>query len=171
MEIDVTNIDSVSALAASFVAKGLEIVGMARDKLHAIRVLVQGASPLHRLEAEQPGTLAAAIQAAAQDVDGGDVWVEEVRLNLRSPFDRATAAVQTDALGEVVRLVDSITADDAQLKTWFSQHLSEMKEMPPAFGDAAPTTLDLETMRAYLADAEASILVQLSALEAEGPKS
>jgi exonuclease SbcD len=168
LEMDVTGIESVSSLATFFVLEALKIGGVARDKLHAIRVYLQGSSPLHRLEAEQPGTLGAAIQAAAQDVDGVDIWVEEVRLDLRSPFDRATAAAQTDALGEVVRLVDSIAADDAQLKAWFRQHLNEMKEMPPAFGDTAPTALDVQTMHALLTDAEASILVQLSALEAEG---
>lgn len=170
MQVDASDILSVSALARYFASEALVLTDGARDRLHAIRVTVQGESPLHRLEAEQPGTIAAAVQAAAQDVEGIDIWIEEVRLNLRSPFDRAATVEQDDALGEVVRLVDSIAGDEIELKAWFAEHLSEMKDMPTALGDAAPTALDLAAMRAYLADAEASVLVHLSALESNEAK-
>jgi DNA repair protein SbcD/Mre11 len=170
MQVDASDVSSVSALARYFASEALALTDDARDRLHAIRVTVQGESPLHRLEAEQPGTIAAAVQAAAQDVEGIDIWIEEVRLNLRSPFDRAATVEQDDALGEVVRLVDSIAGDEIELKAWFAEHLSEMKDMPTALGDAAPTALDLAAMRAYLADAEASVLVHLSALESNEAK-
>jgi DNA repair protein SbcD/Mre11 len=171
VRIDVSALVSVSDLARHFITEAVTLAEGSRDRLHAIRVTLVGESPLHRLEAEQPGTLAAAIQAAAQDIDGIDVWIEEVRLDLRSPFDRSVAAGQTDALGEVVRLVDSIGADDASLKEWFSHHLSEMKGMPNALADASPNVLDLASMRALLADAEASVVVQMSAAESDEAKS
>ena len=39
----------------------------APDRLHALRVTLRGTSTLHALEARSPGTLAAQVQAAAQD--------------------------------------------------------------------------------------------------------
>jgi DNA repair exonuclease SbcCD nuclease subunit len=165
LHVDASRLASVTDLARQFATQARALAGEARDRLHAIRVSVVGESALHRLEAEQPGSLAAALQAATQDVDGIDVWIEQVRLDLRSPFDRAAAADQPDALGEVVRLVDAIGADEATLRAWFTAHLGEMKEMPGALAEAAPSALDLAALRAYLADAEASVLVQLAALD------
>lgn len=168
MRLDASGLSSVAALASRFANEARALVGDARDRLHAVRLLIHGESPLHHLEAEQPGTLAAAIQAATQDLDDVDLWLEQLRLELRSPLDRTAMAERVDAVGEVVRLVNAIGADDVSLKTWVSQQLDEMKDVPSALADAVPAMLDVEAMRAYLADAEATVLAQLSGVGPEG---
>ncbi|MES2356655.1 MAG: DNA repair exonuclease [Pseudomonadota bacterium] len=167
IRLDVSGLTSVDALARHFVSQAREFIAEARDRLHAVRLLIHGESLLHNLEAEQPGSIVAAIQAATQDLDDVDLWIEQVRLDLRSPLDRSVAAVRTDAVGEVVRLVDTIGADDAQLKAWFLQQLSEMKGIPGALADADPAALDVDVMRSFLADAEATVLMKLSGVAAE----
>jgi hypothetical protein len=87
---------------------------------------------------------------------------------LPSPFDRTAAAERADAVGEVVRLVNSIGADGGAIRAWFLKHLAEMKEVPTALADIAPASLDVAAMHALLADAEASVLAQISGLIAEG---
>ncbi len=164
MRLESSGLESVAELAAQFIKEARLIVEHARDRLHAVRLTIHGESRLHRVEAQQPGTLAAAVQAAAQDFEEADLWLEQVRLILRSPFDRALAGKRADALGEVVRLVDSIGADEVSLKAWFSVHLGEMRDLPSGLADSAPATLDAEAMRSYLADAEATVLAQLSEL-------
>jgi len=168
LRLDASGIETVDALARRFRARGGELAADARDRLHAVRLLVHGESPLHRLEAAQPGTIAAAIQAATQDLDDADLWIEEVRLDLRSPLDRPAAAERADAVGEVVRLVDAIAADDARLKTWFLAQLSDIGALPAGLADADPSALDPAAMRALLADAEATVLAQLAADAADG---
>jgi DNA repair exonuclease SbcCD nuclease subunit len=168
VRLDASDLSTVDALARHFIAQARALVANTRDRLHAVRLLVYGESQLHRLEAEQPGSLAAAIQAATQDIDDADIWLEQVRIDLRSPLDRVAAATRADAVGEVVRLVDAICADDAQLKLWFSQQVSEMKDIPNGLADADPATLNVEAMRALLADAEATVLMQLSSVVTEG---
>lgn len=168
LRLDASGIETVDALARHFRARGGELAADARDRLHAVRLLVHGESPLHRLEAAQPGTIAAAIQAATQDLDDADLWIEEVRLDLRSPLDRAAAAERADAVGEVVRLVDAIAADEAGLKTWFLAQLSDIGALPAGLADADPNALDPAAMRALLADAEATVLAQLAADAADG---
>jgi DNA repair protein SbcD/Mre11 len=168
VQLDASALSTVDALAKQFSVQVRELVGDARDKLHAVRVLMHGESPLHRIEAEQPGSLAAAIQAATQDLDDVDVWIEEVRLNLRTPFNRSAAAQHADAVGEVVRLVDTLGADDVALKQWFTQQLSDMKGLPSALADADPTSFDFEAIRACVADAEATVLAQLAEIVADG---
>ncbi|MBC7414788.1 MAG: DNA repair exonuclease [Herminiimonas sp.] len=166
--IDVTTIATVDALSRVFIQQGAVLAAGARDRLHAVRVLLHGESTLHALEARQPGSLGAAIQAAAQEFDDADLWIEEIRLDLRSPMDRGAAAERLDAVGEVVRLVDAMAADDAVLKSWIAQQLSELGTLPAGFGDGDPAALTLEAMRAVLADAEATVLIQLQGAASTG---
>ena len=166
--LDVTGLSSLDALARHFVGQARELVADARDRLHAVRLLIQGESVLHRLEAEEPGSIAAAIQAATQDLEDTDIWIEQIRLDLQSPMDRTAMAGRADAVGEVVRLVDVVSTDEGQLKAWFSQQLAEMKDLPGALADVDPMTFDFATMRAFLADAEATVLAQISGITTEG---
>ena len=166
--LDVTGLSSLDALARHFVGQARELVADARDRLHAVRLLIQGESALHRLEAEEPGSIAAAIQAATQDLEDTDIWIEQIRLDLQSPMDRTAMAGRADAVGEVVRLVDLVSTDEGQLKAWFSQQLAEMKDLPGALADVDPMTFDFATMRAFLADAEATVLAQISGITTEG---
>ena len=164
LRLDASKLVTVDALAREFSKKVREIAGDTHDKLHAVRLMIHGESPLHQLEAQQPGSLTAAIQAATQDLEDADVWIEQVNLDLRSPFNRAAAAKREDAIGEVVRLVDAKGGDNAALKAWFLAQLSDMKNLPPALADADPSTLDFDAMYAYLADAEATVLAHLTTM-------
>ncbi|RJG04127.1 metallophosphoesterase family protein [Noviherbaspirillum sedimenti] len=167
-QLDITGVDSIDAFARNFMQQAARLVAGERERLHALRVLVTGESDLVRIEAEQPGTIAAAIQAATQDFDEADLWIEQVQLELRAPLDRAPAAKRQDAVGEVVRLVDEIAADDLRLQEWALAQLSGMGTLPLGLADCDPTTLDPAVLRAALADAEATVLAHLGATEAVG---
>lgn len=169
--VDATGVPTVDALAKLFVDQMEHLVSDARDRLHAVRATIRGESVLYRLEAEQPGSIAAAIQAAAQDMDGADIWIEQVRLDLRSPLDRVAAAARPDAVGEVVRLVDTLAADEMQLKAWVVEQLCDLTTLPRDLADADPASLSTEEIRAALADAEASVLAQLSEIVPSGSAS
>lgn len=162
IRLDTAGVNDIDALSSRFTDEVRAQTADARDRLHAVRLTIYGESALHRLEAEQPGALAAAVQAAAQDLDGIDIWIEQVRLELRSPMDRAAAASRTDAVGEVVRLVDALVADDALLQTWATEHLAEMANLPKDLANAAPARLTIDELRAALADAEGSVLAHLT---------
>ncbi|MFN0305722.1 MAG: exonuclease SbcCD subunit D, partial [Burkholderiales bacterium] len=162
-------IDALAALADAFRAALAPILVGATDRLHAVRVTLTGSTPLHRLEAKQPGTLAAAIQAAAQDVSDAEIWIEQVRLALTTPMDRAQSAERQDAVGELIRLVDAIAVDDAQLAKWARAELGDLLNALPAeviTGVDTSDALRLDSaadLRALLADAEATVLARLAA--------
>lgn len=143
------------------------------ERLHAVRVLLMGESPLHLHEARQPGTLAAAVQAAAQDLIEADVWVEKVQLALRSPVDRGQLAQRTDALGELVRWVDDLAAEPQVLTAFAQPVLAEVLDKLPAelrqaltlkreSADDVPQWDDADAMLALLKDAEATLLAHLN---------
>ena len=161
LALDTAGIDDIDALASRFHAAVRMLAADDAERLHAIRVTLQGESSLHHVEAAQPGALAAAIQAATQDLDNLAVWIEQVRLELRSPLDRTAAAARPDAFGEVVRLVDELLADDATLQSWIAAHLAELPQLPDRFADAA--VLSPDAMRTALFGAEASVLAHLDA--------
>jgi DNA repair exonuclease SbcCD nuclease subunit len=160
--LNAAGLETSTALALKFheVCKGC-IVGT-QDRLHAMRVTVQGESVLHTLEAREPGAIAAAIHAATQDFVLSDLWIESVLLELRSPIDRKRAAQRPDAVGEVVRLVDELIADENVLRPWVLANLDKMPNLPSELEDLDPGRLTVEQLRAFLADAEATVLSQLS---------
>ncbi len=163
LALDATGLDSVTALATRFQEACQAATQGALDRLHAVRVTVQGESALAALEAREPGSIAAAVQAATQDFVGADLWIESVQLRLRSPLDRQAAAQRPDAVGEVIRLVDELLADDEALRAWMLGNLDKLPNLPPELADMDPGKLALDQLRAFLADAETTVLSKLSA--------
>ncbi len=143
----------------------------APQALHAVRVTLTGRTPLYAHEARLPGTLEAAVQAAAHDVAPPEVWIEQVRIDLRSPIDRAQLAEGAGALGELVRGVDVLFADAAALQGFCRDHLAEVLGKLPAEVRVAveregaatdvPALEDVAALRSLLADAEATLLARL----------
>lgn len=141
-----------------------QLIG-ATDRLHAVRVTLTGSTPLHNIEANQPGTLDAAIRAAAQDVGEAEIWIEQVRLALTSPLDRKSAAQRQDAVGELIRLVDAIGGDESALATLALTEMGSLINALPsevAEGET-PRLNDTDELRALLRDAEATVLARLAA--------
>lgn len=166
LRLDVAGLDSIDGLAGRFVTAIRELVAGDLDRLHAVRVTLHGESALHHVEAAQPGALAATVRAATQDLDGEAVWIEQVRLDLRSPLDRRAAAARADAFGDVVRLVDELLADDTGLRSWIGKHLAELPASPPWLAKAA--VLADDELRTLLLDAEGSVLAHLDAATPPG---
>jgi DNA repair exonuclease SbcCD nuclease subunit len=157
-------VERLDALSKAFRGALLPALAGAADRLHAVRVTLTGSTALHRLEADQPGTLAAAVQAAAQDVSEAEIWIEQVTLELYTPRDRTQTAGRQDALGELVRLVESIAGDDVQLKHWAQTELGDLlNAMPPEVtaGDV-PRLDDATGLRYLMMDAEATVLARLA---------
>ncbi len=162
------NLDAVATLPALGERLRREFaatVAGAGDRLHAVRLVLSGTSLLHRLEAGQPGTLAAAAQGAAQDVVDGEIWIEQVRVALRSPVDRNDVVQREDAVGELVRLVDGLAADEERLRQWAADELGELLRPLPAEIQAedALRLNDVADLRELLAEAEATVLARLAA--------
>jgi hypothetical protein len=163
VSVPLNGVDRLEALDDAFRHVLEPVLIGAMDRLHAVRVTLTGSTALHRLEANQPGTLAAAMHAAAQDVREGEIWIEQVRLELSTPMDRVQAALRQDAVGELVRLVDSIAGDSTELTRRAQLELGDLlNAMPPevAAGDV-PKLDDLEELGRLLIDAEATVLARL----------
>ena len=161
--LDASGLADSSALATQFQQVCRAATERQAGQLHAMRVTVHGESALAAVEALDPGSLAVAIQVATQEFDGAEVWVESVRLALRSPIDRIAAAQRPDAVGEVIRLVDELLADEAALQSWVRDKLDKLPSLPPELADMATEQRTAADLRAFLTDAEATVLSRLTA--------
>ena len=164
LSVPLDGVDRLESLNEAFAQVLEPMLAGTTDRLHAVRVTLTGSTELHRLEAAQPGTLAAAMHAAAQDIGTAEIWIEQVRLDLSTPLDRAQAAQRQDAVGELVRLVDSILGDEAELMRRAQLELGELLGAMPAevaAGDV-PRLSNPAELRSLLMDAEATVLARLS---------
>jgi len=177
VEIDISSalhLEHVSKLVSAALQSA---ASGAIEALHAVRLTLIGETTLHAQEARQPGTLAAAVQAATQDVTGAEVWLEKVKLNLRSPIDRNLLAQGEDALGELVRWVDVLATDGESLHQFCKPILeSVLDHLPPEVrqalvndpgADDVPVLGDDATIGALLKDAESTLLARLNAGEVQ----
>ena len=172
MAVDLTGMNSLDDLPRAVTQALTAATQNAGDLLHAVRVLLAGETALQAIEARQPGTLAAAVQAAAQDVTDAEVWVEQVRLDLRSPLDREQLAKGADAVGELLRWVDQLSAEPPLLQDFCRDSLADvLGKLPPEVlaavshdpgADDIPRLDDPAALLALVKGAEATLLARLS---------
>lgn len=169
LALSTDDLTGVDALCARFASALADLLGGDRARLHVVRVALEGESALHPLEAAQPGTLEAALQATLLHWEGPEVWIERVVSDLRSPLDRAAAVGRPDAVGEVVRLVDQLAGDDVALRQWGLAALDSLPTLPRDLAEEQPDHLSPAQWQALLADAEAMVLAHLTHLTHPNP--
>ena len=112
---------------------------------------------------------------------GAEIWIEQVRLALRSPIDRNRLAQGNDALGELVRWVDVLADDAGALDEFCRSALADVLDKLPLEVKAAlaheataasgpgeiPRLGDSAALMDLLKDAEATLLARLNVSEAQ----
>ncbi|MDQ6975419.1 MAG: DNA repair exonuclease [Mariprofundaceae bacterium] len=163
ISICLDRIDTLQAVATAFREKLKPLLLEADDQLHAVRVQLNGSTDLHAIEANQPGTLDAAIRAAAQDVDDSKIWIEKVKLSLITRLDRTQLGQRDDAIGELVHLVDMMAQDEHGLTRLIEQEINAVLKLPHGMDNDGDMAFDNhETRLKLLHDAEATVLARLS---------
>ncbi len=163
LELDLTDVERIEQLPRCLHEHLAPLLASAGDQLHAIRIQLSGRSPLYRLEAKQPGRLAADLHMAAQDLTQAEIWIEQVHNHLRPPVERVAARERGDAIGELLRLTDSLAADDERLLQWARSELGGLLDrLPPEVSAGDTPRLDeVESLRQLLREAEATVLARL----------
>ena len=169
--LDARPLEDIDDLARAMGAAIDALLPQPDERLHVLRVILEGDSALHRQEAAQPGVLAAAVWAAAQERMDHDLWIEDVRLALSPRHDRAGLARRGDAVGELTALVDELLADEAGLREWVAGVLKDGPRLPALLAAEEPAAADAATLARVLLDAEATVLARLAPmLDTEAPE-
>ncbi len=88
-----------------------EAVDAAAGRPLALRLRLEGPCPAHMALARDPATLRQKLLAAGLEVAEADTfWLEDVRVATRPMLDLETLRARQDAVGRLVRAVDSLAA-------------------------------------------------------------
>ncbi len=160
-----TDLDAVAAAAARTMAD--TAARRADGRPAAIRVVLRGETPAHARLTADTAALEAQLQAHAFDLtDGGDCWLESVRLATRPPQRMATTA-RAEAADLLAELLDG-AQDDAALAAALTAALGPLKAGLPRslaegeVGEDAPLLAALG--RGDMASLIAAVRPDLSAL-------
>ena len=170
LELDASPAASILDLAQLAKLALREALAEADGRLLCARVSIQGASRAHAELARDPERARAQLRASAADIQGGDVWLEDVRFSTQLPLSRDSLAQREDALGELVRALgplgaeEPLSADDEQLLRELGLELADvLRTLPPEVRDH-DFALDLNDpaqARELLASAKSMLLPRL----------
>jgi DNA repair exonuclease SbcCD nuclease subunit len=127
------------------VRERLQIVAQTADgRPLAVRVRISGFCPAHTVIASRMEQWTNEVRAAAIDVGAGRIWIEKVKLQTALPRNIDQAEWAEGPLGELIRYIEELEADDAAL-TELSGELSELRKKLPNELREGSTPLDLES--------------------------
>lgn len=169
LDLDATDAGGLSGFQQACLARLDALSREAGDRLLAVRATVMGGGALHRLEAAQPGRIEAELRAVAAEVPGARCWIEKVDCRLRPDYERARLAEEPDAVGELLRLIDRVSQDEALLREIGERALQDLQQRLPAelrSGHEALLLTDPALLRELVPQAEATLIARLL----DGPK-
>lgn len=132
----------------------------------AARVVVKGESRAHAALVAHPDQWIAQIRLAGRDVAGDDLWVESVRFATAPVVDRARLAARDDAVGQIVRALSELRADEPARASLLSIFEDLRGKLPHEVREGAfGIRLDDPSLVAdALSDVEAMLLSDLSSV-------
>jgi DNA repair protein SbcD/Mre11 len=135
----------------------------AGGRLLAVRIEVHGATTAHSELAGDLEKWTSEIRAAATDVGGGAVWIEQVKFRTWPLVDLDKGLAQDDAVAEVLRLVRDLESSDEifqpvvdELATLRTRLPGDLVENTPALNLASP-----DNARAVLEDVKRLLFTRL----------
>jgi DNA repair exonuclease SbcCD nuclease subunit len=164
LSIPADGIHSVSDFQQCCIDRLSRLARDAGDRLVAVRVAIAGGGALHRIESSRPGQLEAELRAVAGELPGARVWIEKVSCTLRPDYDRTLLAAGTDPIGELLRLIDRMAADDAALVDLGRRALEDLHAKLPGelkSGSDPLRLLEPDVLRELLPQAESTLIARL----------
>ncbi len=131
--VDAAALTSADDVAVLFGDQIPHLTANLDDRSLAVRVEVVGASPAHRGINATHAQVTLDIQAAANDLGSGRIWVEKVRFLTRDLAVLAGPDATFDGpLGEIDRLLAELRADPVGLVRWAEVELNDLRKKLPA---------------------------------------
>ena len=139
--VDLTGVATIEAALNRVRAGVADAIARASGRLLALRLTLAGACPLHAHLVRDLGATRDTLRAeAAACAAEGDVWLESVQLRTRPALDRAALRARADAVGQLVRAIESgagaTLADGA--KSYAAALLNRASTLRAALGEDHP---------------------------------
>jgi exonuclease SbcD len=163
LSVDVSEASSLgdaAELTKRALVKALEQAG---GRLVAARVTLSGRSPAHSDLAADLERTEAHVRARASEIQGGDVWLEQLRVESELPADPRLLEARDDAVGHVVRALSAVK-DDPEAMAALAGELAELMRVLPQEARDAELGIDLddpECLRELVESAGRTLLPRL----------
>ena len=150
LTIDATDIAAFDDLQEAVQRAVRLAVADAGDRVLALRLTIEGRTSLHARLMANPESLRAEACAWLNEASGGSAWLEKLRLRVSAPLDLAALAARDDPFGWLVRKLDDLATNPAELTRLTGLALSgleakmpmELRERDPLL---APSSAELQT--------------------------
>jgi len=166
-------IDAAEAASADDVIDlaraGLTAAAAAADgRPLAARVRVHGTSRAHATLQSEPERWQQTLRAQATDLAGEGVWLEKIRFATRAGVDLGELAGRDDAVGQIVRSLRDLRADEARLAALLDAFVDLRRKLPAALREQDENLRleDAAALASALDDVEQRILLRLLARSA-----
>lgn len=146
-DVDANDAETGDEVLARVRERLQSVLQSADDRPLAVRVRISGPCPAHAMIAARPEQWTNEIRAAALDVGTGRIWIEKVKLQTSLPRDVDHAEWAEGPLGELIRYLEELEADDAALAELSGELGDLRKKLPTELRDGS-SALDLETAAA-----------------------
>jgi DNA repair exonuclease SbcCD nuclease subunit len=170
LEVDASAASDLLDLAQLSRARLREALEQAEGRLLCVRLTLRGATRAHAELARDPERARAQLRVDACEIQGADLWLEDVRFATQLPAPRAELLLREDAIGELVRALSpdadaaQLSAEDEQLVQQLAEELGDLtRQLPPEVRDC-DLALDLSDpaqARELLAAAKRGLLPRL----------
>jgi DNA repair exonuclease SbcCD nuclease subunit len=164
LNIDVAEMPDLDTLFDRIARDVRSGITLADGRILGVRLRVHGAGAVHRDVSARPEMIAEQIRAIALDASGGNAWLEKIDFRVRPPIEIDRLAVGDDPVALLVRELEALAQDEAQLTSFANDALKELKQkLPVDLGQEEEFRLDApDELRDLLREAEGELLVRLA---------
>lgn len=136
---------------------------LADGRLLAARITLRGTCRAHETVSGQHERFVNECRALANDTGLGQVWVEKVQIQTHSQVDGDKLAKRSDALGDLLRFIRGLAADETGLRELLLQFKDLKQKLPVELREGADAINlnDPTLLRGLLGDAEQILLPRL----------
>src|SRR5262249_25448169 len=114
--VDVSDAESGADAVDLVRAELARMHGASEERMLATRVVIEGATRANAALRSKAEQYVNEVRLAANDVGGGEIFVENVVLATRSPLDLGKVREQEDAVGHLARGLHALQSDDAAVR-------------------------------------------------------
>lgn len=137
----------------------------AEDRTLALRLNISGNGPLHGRIVANREALRARVSASIDEASDGNAWLEKIRVKVTAPLDLAQLAERDDPIGLLIRDLNTLAKEPADLNALAADVLKELRlKLPPEFAiqDEASTLGAPGMLAEALANAKERLLAAIA---------
>jgi DNA repair protein SbcD/Mre11 len=137
-------------------------VDAAGDRLVAIRVVLTGKTPLHRVLVADSDRFLNEVRALVSDVASEQAWLEQLKIRTEAATDVARLIARDDAIGGLLRAIRTTRSDNDALAVITTELAELRRKLPAAVFDEEFNLDDPQLLGGLVADVEQLLMERLS---------